>query len=76
MSISRISKKLNEFLNKKLNLHFGYISHVQKLLLWNYEAPELRGPGAGAPLASWLIRHWPLLMQTTRWSKETPESNP
>ena len=39
-------------------LHFWYISYVQKLLMWNYEAPEGRGPGAGAPPAPLLIRHW------------------
>jgi len=28
---------------------FIYILYVQKLFMWNYEAPEFRGPGSGEP---------------------------
>jgi len=32
--------------------------------LKNFEAPELRGPGACAPPAPWLIRHCPQSLAT------------
>ena len=58
--VVRFCHFLLPFIKIKLNVLVFGILRLHNVFSVKFEAPpKLRGSGAGAPSAPWLIRHWP-----------------